>query len=332
MHVLVTGGLGYIGSHFVVEGINAGLTITVIDNLANSSIEVIDAIRKINPTPFHFIKADLRDKSRIEAIIKTHDFNAVVHFAGLKSVNESQKKPLLYYENNVAGSLNLLAAMQQGNLKKIIFSSSATVYGEPITNPYTENHPTAPINIYGQTKLTVEKMLEGLCCADPFFSAVSLRYFNPIGGHVSGLIGDTPQNIPNNLMPYIIRVAEGKLPYLQVFGDDYATSDGTGVRDYIHVMDLVQGHLCALDFLNRNPGFEVFNLGRGEGYSVLQILETFERVNQCQIPYQVKPRRAGDLAAYWADANKAKLMLHWEAQRPLDEMVHVSTALRGCLK
>lgn len=323
MHILVTGGLGYIGRHFVVVALDSGFKITVLDNLSNSSPQVIEDISDLNAQCFSFIKADLREKDQLEAIFKSDVFDAVVHFAGLKSVSESKKAPLRYYENNVIGSFNLLNAMHKAKVKNMLFSSSATVYGHPIFNPYTETHPTVPINPYGQTKRMVEKTLRNYC--DRYdFSAVSLRYFNPIGAHPSGIIGDTAVGTPNNLMPYILQVAKGNRPFLPVFGDDYSTPDGTCVRDYIHVMDLVDAHIKALAYLIDHKGFGAFNIGTGDGYSVLQVIDAFEKVNQKRIPYLIKPRREGDLAAYWADVSLAFHKLKWQAKRSLEEMVHDS--------
>ncbi|GGI78047.1 UDP-glucose 4-epimerase GalE [Legionella impletisoli] len=324
MHILVTGGLGYIGSHFVVEALNKGFKITAIDNLINSSIDIITAIETLTATSFEFYKIDLRNKNELHALFKNRSFDLVVHFAGLKSVYESRLSPLDYYETNLVGSFNLLQAMQGVNLKKIVFSSSATVYGQPITSPYTESHPTVPINTYGDTKQSVEVLLKNICHSDDDFSAIALRYFNPIGAHPDGLIGDTQRGVPNNLMPYINEVALKKRDYLPIFGDDYSTHDGTGVRDYIHVLDLVEGHISAINYLINHTGFDVFNLGTGKGYSVLDVVQTFEQVNCCTIPTKIKSRRPGDLAAYWADTSKAQLKLNWHATRSLEQMVHDS--------
>ncbi|MCH9764251.1 MAG: UDP-glucose 4-epimerase GalE [Gammaproteobacteria bacterium] len=328
MNVLVTGGLGYIGSHFVVEALNAGFHVTVIDNLVNSSRAVINNIRKINPTPFKFIQGDIRDIHQIKACCEANQFDAVVHFAGLKSVCESHNIPLDYYETNVVGSLNILKVMQESRIKKIIFSSSAAVYGDLNSNACTETQATRPIHPYGQTKYTVEQMLENMCQADPEFSAMSLRYFNPVGAHASGLIDELPQGVPNNLMPYITQVAQKKLPYLRIFGDDYPTQDGTCVRDYIHVLDLVAGHLKALLYIDQHTGAHLFNLGTGKGYSVLQVVKAFGIINQCTIPYKILPRRTGDLAAYWADAHQATIQLGWQAKRSLYDMVRHDVSLR----
>jgi UDP-glucose 4-epimerase len=328
VNVLVTGGLGYIGSHFVVEALNAGFQVTVIDNLLNSSLAVIERIGRINSTPFTFIQADIRDINHVKAICKANQFDVVVHFAGLKSVSESHNVPLDYYDNNVVGTLNILKVMQACKIKKIIFSSSATVYGDLSAAAYTELHSTHPMSPYGQTKSVVEQMIADVCHADSGFSAVLLRYFNPVGAHASGLIDELPQGVPNNLMPYIIQVAQKKLPCLRIFGDDYPTSDGTGVRDYVHVLDLVAGHLKALSYLDQHAGVEIFNLGTGTGYSVLEVVKAFESMNQCTIPYKILPRRTGDVAVCRADVNKAKIQLDWQAKRSLYDMVrHDSTMM-----
>ncbi|ARB93103.1 UDP-glucose 4-epimerase GalE [Legionella longbeachae] len=321
MHILVTGGLGYIGSHFIVMALEEGIQVTAIDNLSNSSIQTQKAIEDICEKPFHFIETDLKDKNKLAELFKQHRFDAVVHFAGLKAVGESNEKPLDYYENNMIGSWNLLHAMHQSEVKKIIFSSSATVYGKPVFNPYTEEHRKLPFNPYGQTKSLVEEMMYDLCQSDKKWSAIALRYFNPIGAHPSGKIGDNPKGIPNNLMPYITKVAVGEFEALRVFGNDYPTKDGTGVRDYIHVMDLVNGHLKTLQYQQSHSGFDAFNLGTGQGYSVLEVVEAFEKENHIHIPLLFKPRRAGDLAAYWADPTKARTLLNWQTTRNLNEMM-----------
>ncbi|WP_133129629.1 UDP-glucose 4-epimerase GalE [Legionella yabuuchiae] len=325
MHLLVTGGLGYIGSHFVVAALYRGYKVTVIDNLVNSSIDVITGIKALTSKSFEFIQVDLRNKAQLSYLFNKNTFDLVVHFAGLKSVYESRLFPLKYYETNVLGSVNLLQAMQEVNLKRIVFSSSATVYGQPITCPYTEAHPTIPINVYGDTKRSVELLLNHICDSDEDFSAIALRYFNPIGAHPDGGIGDSPKGMPENLMPFITQVALKKHAYLPIFGDDYSTPDGTGIRDYIHVMDLVEGHIHAMDYLmNQLKGFDVFNLGTGKGYSVLEVVKAFEDVNRCTIPTVIKPRRPGDLAAYWADPSKAQKKLTWQATRSLEQMVQDS--------
>ncbi len=314
--LLVTGGLGYIGSHFAVVALQAGYEVLVLDNLSNSHANVKEKVEKITQKSLDFIEGDIRDEELLDDIFKQYSIEAVIHFAGLKAVAESVAKPLLYYDNNVSGSLSLLKAMQNNKVNKIIFSSSATVYGEPKYLPYDEQHPTNPINPYGYTKLHVEHMLRDICTADNAFAAITLRYFNPIGAHPSGLIGENPKDIPNNLMPYLIKVANSELPYLQVFGDDYETRDGTGERDYINVMDLVEGHLSAINYLV-NAGFHVFNLGTGKGTTVLELVSAFETANNIVIEKKIKSRREGDLAKFWAKADLAKKELHWEATTSL---------------
>lgn len=314
--LLVTGGLGYIGSHFVVLALQSGYEVAVIDNLSNSDFSVKKSIEKICNKSFVFIEGDVRDERLVASIFSRFDIDTVMHFAGLKSVAESVAQPLSYYDNNVYGSLVLLDVMQKNKVNKIIFSSSATVYGKPKYLPYDENHPTNPINPYGHTKLHVENILSDICSANPDFSAITLRYFNPIGAHESGLIGENPKDTPNNLMPYIIKVAKGSLPYLQVFGNDYDTRDGTGERDYINIMDLVLGHLSAIDYLD-NTGFHVFNLGTGKSVTVFELVEAFEKANGIKIEKRIKSRREGDLAKFWANADLAKKHLKWQALTPL---------------
>lgn len=324
MRILVTGGLGYIGSHFIVKALELGYEVTALDNLSNSSISVKNAIEEITSKKFDFFEGDLRDPTALERLFREHTYDSVVHFAGLKSVSESKSNPELYYENNVIGSSNLFEAMKKANVSNLIFSSSATVYGESNKIAYTEEYPKKPINVYGETKLATEQNLESICLSDPNWSVVALRYFNPIGAHPSGKIGDNPKGVPNNLMPYITKVAMKEYPALQVFGTDYGTEDGTGVRDYIHVMDLVEGHLAALNYQKNNKGFEAFNLGTGKGISVLEVVKEFELVNQIHIPLVFQPRREGDLEAYWANPLKAKNELSWEATRNLSDMVRDS--------
>ncbi|MGP9689354.1 UDP-glucose 4-epimerase GalE [Psychrobacter sp. AOP22-C1-C5] len=322
--LLVTGGLGYIGSHFVIVALQSGYDVVVIDNLSNSHAHTQQHIETIAQSHFQFIEGDIRNKSLLERIFKQYQIDTVIHFAGLKAVAESVVSPMRYYDNNVYGSLVLLEAMQEHCIQKIVFSSSATVYGEPQYLPYDEKHPTIPINPYGHTKLHVENVLQDVCQADKDFAAVTLRYFNPIGAHPSGLIGENPKDIPNNLMPYIVKVAQGNLPYLQVFGDDYDTRDGTGERDYIYVMDLVQGHLAALSYLNKK-GFHIFNLGTGTGTTVLELVAAFEAANSVTINQRVMPRREGDLSKFWANPSLAKTELNWQAVTPL----HVSCLLNS---
>lgn len=319
--LLVTGGFGYIGSHFVIVALQSGYEVLVIDNLSNSHAHTQKHIEAIAQADFQFIEGDIRNKSLLERIFEQYQIETVVHFAGLKAVAESVVNPMRYYDNNVYGSLVLLEVMQKHGVHNIIFSSSATVYGEPQYLPYDEQHPTNPINPYGHTKLHVENILQDICQADNDFAAVTLRYFNPIGAHPSGLIGENPKDIPNNLMPYIVKVAQGELPYLQIFGDDYDTRDGTGERDYIYVMDLVQGHLAALSHLDKK-GFHIFNLGTGTGTTVLELVAAFEAANSVTIHQRVMPRREGDLSKFWANPSLAKKALNWQAVTPL----HV-----GCL-
>ncbi len=321
MKILVTGGTGYIGSHTCVELLNSGYEVVVFDNLFNSKEEVCDKIMEITGKSVKFYKADLLDIESMRPVFEENpDIAAVIHFAGLKAVGESVQKPLWYYENNIAGTLNLCKLMNEYNCKKIIFSSSATVYGSPKTVPITEDFPLSTTNPYGSTKLMLEGILSDFCVPDKDWSVVLLRYFNPIGAHESGLIGEAPNGIPNNLMPYIMQVAVGKLPELGVFGDDYPTPDGTGVRDYIHVVDLAKGHVNAVDKVTSTTGVNIYNLGTGNGYSVLDIVKAFEEANGVKIPYQIKPRRAGDIATCYANPKKAKEELGWEAQYDLERM------------
>ena len=318
--VLITGGTGFIGSHTAVELIEAGKEIIIVDNLYNSSEEVLNRIEQITHVLPKFYKEDLCDKEALRRIFRENDIDSVIHFAGLKAVGESVAIPLKYYQNNITGTLNLLEVMQEFHCKKIVFSSSATVYGDPASVPIKENFPLHTTNPYGTTKLFIEQILTDLCHSDKEFSAVLLRYFNPIGAHKSGLIGETPNGIPNNLLPYIARVAAGKLERLSVFGDDYDTIDGTGVRDYIHVVDLAKGHVKALEYANEHQGIEAVNLGTGNGYSVLQIKDAFEKASKVKIPYVIKSRRPGDIATCYADTEKAKKLFGWEAQYSIEEM------------
>ena len=320
MKILVTGGTGYIGSHTCVELLQEGYEVVVFDNLYNSKMDVVDKIQSITGKSIQFYKADMRDKESMRPVFEENTFDAVIHFAGLKAVGESVEKPLLYYKNNIGGTLNLCELMNQYNCKKIIFSSSATVYGAPETVPITEDFPLSTTNPYGSTKLMQEGILSDLCVPDEDWSVILLRYFNPIGAHESGLLGESPNGIPNNLMPYIMQVAVGKLPELGVFGDDYDTPDGTGVRDYIHVVDLAKGHVNAVEKVTNTNGVNIYNLGTGNGYSVLDIVRAFEKANDITIPYSIKPRRAGDIAMCYADPKKAKEELGWEAQYDLKKM------------
>ena len=321
MSILVTGGAGYIGSHTVVEMLEAGMDVVVADNLCNSKITAIDRIEQITGRRPVFYQADIRDAAAMNEIFDNEDISCVIHFAGLKAVGESVQKPLEYFDNNIHGTLVLLEAMRAHGVKNIIFSSSATVYGDPASVPIYEDFPLSVTNPYGRTKLVIEDMLRDLCVSDPEWKVILLRYFNPVGAHKSGLIGEDPKGIPNNLTPYITQVAVGKRAELGVFGDDYDTPDGTGVRDYIHVVDLAKGHLAALGRIDEMPGgAEVYNLGTGNGYSVLQVVAAFEKAVGHKIPYHSAPRRAGDIAECYANADKAAEILHWRAEKSLDEM------------
>ena len=320
MKILVTGGTGYIGSHTVVELIKAGHEVVIFDNLYNSKLVTLDYIEEITGVKPKFYKADMLRPEEMEPIFRENTFDAVIHFAGLKAVGESVEKPLLYYENNISGTINLCKLMNKYGCKKIIFSSSATVYGSPKTCPITEDFPLSTTNPYGTTKLYLERILTDLTVPDPEWKVILLRYFNPIGADESGLIGESPNGIPNNLMPYIIQVALGKLPELGVFGNDYDTHDGTGVRDYIHVTDLALGHVAAVDRIQKTESVDIYNLGTGTGYSVLDIVKAFEAANGITIPYSIKPRRAGDIATCFANPEKAKAELGWEAKYDLERM------------
>ncbi len=320
MKVLVTGGTGYIGGHTCVELLNAGHEVVVIDNFVNSKPEALDNIRKITGRDLAFYKADLRDREAVRRIFEEHQIDAAIHFAGLKAVGESVHKPMEYYDNNLGGFFVLAEEMAAHGVKKLVFSSSATVYGMNNPVPFREDYPTSATNPYGYTKVMIEQMLRDLAVADPDWSIVMLRYFNPIGAHESGLIGEDPNGIPNNLLPYVAQVAVGKLPCLNVFGDDYDTPDGTGVRDYIHVVDLALGHLAALKYADGHKGAEAINLGTGRGTSVLEIVHAFERASGREIPYRVTPRRPGDIATCYADTSKAAKLLGWKAERTIDDM------------
>ncbi len=321
MHIIVTGGAGYIGSHTCLELLNAGHQITVLDNLSNSSLESIQRVEKLTGHSITFFKTDLLNVEGVREVFqKSKGADAVIHFAGLKAVGESVEKPLSYYHNNISGTLNLCRVMQETGIKNIVFSSSATVYGDPATVPILENFPLSCTNPYGRTKLMIEEILGDLAVSDHQWNVALLRYFNPVGAHKSGQIGEDPNGIPNNLIPYISQVAVGKLPELSVFGQDYSTPDGTGVRDYIHVVDLAMGHLRALEKLNENPGVETYNLGTGQGYSVLEMIKAFERACNREVPFKIAPRRAGDIAQCFADPSLAKEKLGWTAERGIDEM------------
>ena len=321
MAILVTGGAGYIGSHTVVELQNAGYDVVVVDNLCNSSEKSLKRVEKITGKPVTFYKADILDRQALEEIFDKEQIECVIHFAGLKAVGESVAKPWEYYQNNIAGTLILVDVMRQHGVKNIIFSSSSTVYGMPDAIPVTEQSPKKDCtNPYGWTKSMLEQILSDIQKADPEWNVILLRYFNPIGAHQSGTIGENPNGIPNNLMPYITQVAVGKRPELGIFGDDYNTPDGTGVRDYIHVVDLADGHVKALKRVKENAGLCIYNLGTGVGYSVLDLVKTFEETTGVKIPYVIKERRAGDIDANYADASKAKAELGWEAKYGVKEM------------
>lgn len=320
MAILVTGGTGYIGSHTSIELLKRGEEIVVLDNLSNSKIEMCDSIKKLSGKDFKFYKVDLLDKENVEKIFKENKIDEVIHFAGLKAVGESCEKPIEYYHNNITGTLNLIDVMRKYDCKKIVFSSSATVYGDPDTVPIKEDFPLSTTNPYGSTKLMIEQILTDVYKSDNSWTVILLRYFNPIGAHESGEIGENPNGIPNNLMPYINYVAAGKLDHLNVFGNDYDTHDGTGIRDYIHVVDLAIGHLKALDKARKITGVEAYNLGTGIGYSVLDIVKAFEKANNIEIKYEITVRRPGDIAVCYADPSKAKTELGWEAVRDLEQM------------
>lgn len=318
--ILVTGGTGYIGSHTVVELLLAGHEVVILDNLSNSQREVLDNIEQITGKQPEFVEGDIRDSSLVNNLFERHHFSAVIHFAGLKAVGESVSKPLEYYENNVYGSMVLFRAMAKHDVKHLVFSSSATVYGDPASLPVKEDAPLQATNPYGRTKLMIEEMLADIALADPNWHIAILRYFNPIGAHKSGLIGEAPNGIPNNLLPYVAQVATGILEYLSVFGNDYSTPDGTGVRDFIHVVDLALGHLKALDFLKLHPGLHAYNLGTGQGYSVLEIVSAFEKASGKAVSYRIVERRPGDIASCYANADKAFTELGWKAERGLNQM------------
>lgn len=321
MNVLLAGGAGYIGSHTCVELINAGHDVVIADNFSNSCPEAVARVEEITGRKIPLYEADVCDKTAVEKIFSENKIDAVIHFAGLKAVGESCEKPVEYYRNNIDSTLTLLETMKKYGVNNFIFSSSATVYGTPKTVPLVETMPTGtPTNPYGWTKLMMEQILTDTANANPDMSIVILRYFNPIGAHESGRIGEDPNGIPNNLMPYITQVAAGRLKCLGVFGNDYPTHDGTGVRDYIHVVDLAKGHVKAIDYSAKHKGTEIFNLGTGTGYSVLDIVKAFSKVNNIEIPYVIKPRRAGDIAECYADASKAAKILGWTAGKNLEDM------------
>ena len=327
--VLLTEGLGYIGSHTAVVLAESGFDVVLYDNLSNSKRSVLDRLETITGVRFPFVEGDVRDTALLEATLRSNSIEAVIHFAGLKAVGESVEQPLDYYDNNVVGTVSLARAMQNVGVETLVFSSSATVYGDPQVLPIDEEHPTAATNPYGRTKLHIEEMLEDLATPDPNWRIAYLRYFNPVGAHESGLIGEDPNGIPNNLMPYIAQVAAGALPVLNVYGDDYDTSDGTGVRDYIHVMDLAEGHRAALQFLEGESGCHVFNLGTEIGFGVSDMVRAFEVASGARVPYQVVSRRPGDVAACYANPAKAEAQLRWRTTRGVEDMCASAWAFRS---
>ncbi|MBH9741852.1 UDP-glucose 4-epimerase GalE [Vibrio navarrensis] len=321
MNILVTGGSGYIGSHTCIQMIEAGMTPIILDNLYNSKLLVLDRIQQVTGVRPTFYQGDIRDSVILQTIFTEHHIDGVIHFAGLKAVGESVEKPLMYYDNNVSGTLNLVREMDKAGVKSLIFSSSATVYGDPASVPIREDFPTSATNPYGRSKLMVEECLRDFHNVNPEWSITLLRYFNPVGAHQSGLLGEDPQGIPNNLLPFVAQVAVGRREKLGVFGNDYPTPDGTGVRDYIHVVDLADGHLAALNKVGQQAGLHIFNLGTGQGNSVLEMVAAFEKAAERPIAYEIKPRRAGDIAECWADPSYAAEVLGWKATRSLETMV-----------
>lgn len=320
MQILVTGGLGYIGSHTVVELIQAGYEVVIIDNLVNAELAVLKHLETITNTTITFYQIDLTEKDKLEQVFSQHHFAGVIHFAGYKAVGESVENPLKYYQNNLVSSLNLLFMLEKYQVEQLIFSSSATVYGDPVSVPIKESAKISPTNPYGQTKAMIETMMQDYVIAHPQTSIVSLRYFNPVGAHKSGLIGEKPKGTPNNLFPYMAQVTRGERDYLRVFGADYPTKDGTGVRDYLHITDLALGHIKALAYTKKHPGIQFINLGTGQGYSVLEVIVAFSETNQVTIPYQIFARRPGDIAICYADPSLAKQLLNWETQFDLAAM------------
>jgi UDP-glucose 4-epimerase len=320
MNVLVTGGMGYIGSHTCIQLLEAGMKPIILDNLYNSSEEVLNRIKSVTGHKVDFVNGDIRNKEDLRKVFTQYNIDSVIHFAGHKAVGESVAKPLQYYDNNVYGTLNLVSIMEEFSVSSLVFSSSATVYGDPATVPITESFPTSATNPYGRSKLMVEECLTDYQKANPSWSITLLRYFNPVGSHPSGDLGEDPQGIPNNLMPFISQVAVGRREFLSVFGSDYPTKDGTGIRDYIHVMDLADGHIAALNKVGNNAGLHVYNLGTGNGSSVLDMIQAFELASGKKIPFQIVERRAGDIAECWADPNKAQQDLQWSATKTLQQM------------
>ena len=333
MNILLTGGAGYIGSHTAVVLSQAGYEVVLLDNFCNSQKSVLEGLQKILGKSLPYIEGDVRDTALVTKTLKNFKIDAVIHFAGLKAVGESAEKPIEYYANNVQSTISLLEAMKITNIKNLVFSSSATVYGDPQYLPIDENHPTSATNAYGRSKLHIEEMLKDVSNSDSEWKIICLRYFNPVGAHDSGLIGEDPSGIPNNLMPYIARVVSGELPHLNVYGNDYSTVDGTGVRDYIHVVDLAEGHLLALEHACTNRGWDVINLGLGRGYSVMEILVTFEMLSGKKIPFKFVSRRAGDIAESYANIEKSKKEINWVAKRNLkeivrDTLIHIATGVK----
>jgi UDP-glucose 4-epimerase len=326
LNILLTGGAGYLGSHAAVALSEAGHEVVIFDDFSNSDQSVLTCIGEILGRKTINIRGDVRNTALISKVLCEYKIDSVIHFAGVKSVHESFENPLKYYSVNIQTTISLLQAMQANDVRRIVFSSSATVYGVPVYLPYDENHPTNPINSYGRTKLYIESMLSDLSLSDPNWAIAILRYFNPVGAHDSGLIGERPLGVPNNLMPYLAQVLSGKLPRLQIFGNDYETPDGTGERDYIHVMDLVEGHLSALNFLTTTGGCHTFNLGSGKPTSVLELVRAFEDVTKKRVPYEFSPRREGDLPSYYASASKAQNILGWESKRSIEQMCKSSWA------
>lgn len=320
MNILLTGGAGYIGSHTAVVLSQAGHEVVLLDNFCNSNPSVLERLQKILGKALHCVNVDVRDTDVVEKVLREYKIDAVIHFAGLKAVGESVEKPIEYYVNNVQGTISLLQAMKSTDIKTLVFSSSATVYGDPQYLPIDENHPTSATNAYGRSKLHIEEMLRDVASSDSEWKIICLRYFNPVGAHESGLIGEDPSNVPNNLMPYIAQVAAGKLPHINVYGNDYPTPDGTGIRDYIHVVDLAEVHFASLRFLEENKGWNVFNIGTGRGYSVYEIISTFEKTATTVITIKAANRRAGDVAACYSDSGKAAKFLGWQATRGMEEM------------
>lgn len=320
MAILVTGGAGYIGSHTMVEFLSAGRELVVVDNFMNSKPESLRRVKELTGKDFRFYEVDLLDKEALERVFLENKIEACIHFAGLKAVGESCEKPLLYYHNNITGTLNLCELLSKYGAKRIVFSSSATVYGKPASVPITEDFPTSTTNPYGETKLMIERILKDLQTADPEWSVAVLRYFNPIGAHPSGRIGEDPQGIPNNLLPYVSQVAAGRREFLSIFGDDYATHDGTGVRDYIHVVDLARAHLRAIEWAEKTTGIDYFNIGTGVGYSVLDIVHAYEKATGAKVPYRIVARRPGDIDECYANPEKAARVLGWSAEYGLEDM------------